>query len=351
MVKTLDSPIFDEQAESFVIGSILLDPSYLAQVDLDPEDFNVQNYARLFEAMLALKTRGEEISQATVIKEASGKVESWVVDKVIKESNPVDCLSHAATVKELSRKRHLLAAINGALQAYHKDNLSSAELADKLRLAIDTLNLPTKSSRAITISNPRIKQADPPTYQFSVTSSNGERTADITMNSEDLDQPAIFRRVVREKIQINPLLPKREQYDAFIHSLVQQAQVTSEQADASADESTYYWIREWFATGSEAEDVSDLAHGYIKREGARWFSADRLLKYLADKPKVKLNRSQLWSVISDRGGRKSKNMRVGENVVKLWGFDEKFFKPGIVEDEQMALGKPGEEEDLSWLES
>jgi hypothetical protein len=348
MVKTLDSPIFDEQAEGFVIGSILQEPSYLAHVDLDPEDFNVQNYARLFEAMLALKTRGEEISQATVIKEVSGKVETWVVASVIAHSIPVDCLSHAATVKELSRKRHLLAAINGALQAYHKDNLSSSELADRLRVAIDSLNLPTQSSRAITVSNPRIKQADPPSYKFTVTSSNGERSAEITINSEDLDKPATFRRVVREKLQINPLLPK--QYDAFIHSLVQPARVESEQADASADESTCYWIREWFATGSEAEEVGDLAHGYIIREGARWFSADRLLRNLADRPKVKLTRSELWSVISDRGGRKSKNMRVGESVAKLWGIDEKFFKPGIAEGEQIELGKPGEEEDLSWLE-
>jgi type II secretory pathway pseudopilin PulG len=348
MVKTLDSPIFDEQAEGFVIGSILQEPDYLAQVDLDPEDFNIQNYARLFEAMLTLKTRGEEISQATVIKEVSGKVESWVVDKVIAHSIPVDCLSHAATVKELSRKRHLLAAINSALQSYQKDNLSSAELADKLRLAIDTLTLPTKSSRAITVTNPRIKQADPPSYKLTVTSSNGETSAEIIMSSEDLDKSATFRRKVREKLQINPLLPK--QYDAFVHFLVQQAVVDSEQADASADESTCYWIREWFTSSSEAEEVGDLAHGYIVRQGARWFSADRLLRFLADRPKVKLNRSELWSVISDRGGRKSKNMKIGKSVAKLWGLDEKFFKPGIVEDEQMALGKPGEEEDLSWLE-
>jgi hypothetical protein len=131
---------------------------------------------------------------------------------------------------------------------------------------------------------------------------------------------------------------------------VQQAQVESEQADASAAESTYYWIREWFAGSSEAEDVGDLAHGYITRQGARWFSADRLLRFLADRPKMKLNRSQLWSIISDRGGRKSKNMRVGENVAKLWGIDEKFFTPGVVEGEQMAMGKSGEEEDFSWLE-
>ncbi|MGA2160200.1 MAG: DnaB-like helicase N-terminal domain-containing protein [Dehalococcoidia bacterium] len=348
MAKTLENPIFNEQAEGFVIGSLLQEPSCLAKVDLDPEDFYIQNHARLFEAILALKTRGEEISPATVIKETSGKVETWVVDRAIAHSLPIDCLSHAATVKELSRKRHLLAAIEGALQAYRKDNLASAELADKLRLAIDTLKLPTKSSRTVSVTNPRIVQADPPSYKLTVTSSNGEKSAEIEITSEDLDKPATLRRIVREKLQINPLLPK--QYDAFVHTLVQQAKVTSVQVDASADESTCYWIREWFAAGSEAEEVDDLTHGYVVREGARWFSADRLLRYMADRPKVKLSRSQLWSVISDRGGRKSKNMRVGQSVAKLWGVDEKFFKLGVAEGEQIELGKTGEEEDLSWLE-
>jgi hypothetical protein len=43
-------------------------------------------------------------------------------------------------------------------------------------------------------------------------------------------------------------------------------------------------------------------------------------------------------------------MRVGQSVAKLWGVDEKFFKLGVAEGEQIELGKTGEEEDLSWLE-
>jgi hypothetical protein len=349
MAKPLDKPLYDKQLEKLVIGSILLEPAYLSRAELDPEDFYTTEYATLFEAMLTLFTRGEEISPATVIKECSGRVGTWIVDEAVSESIPGDCLSHAATVKELSRKRYLTTAIDNAMAAYHKDNLPSADLADRIRLSLDTLKLPTKSSRTIAVTNPRIKQADPPIYLLTVTSINGERSAEITIQSDELDKPATFRRFVREKLQVNPLLPK--QYDAFVHNLVQQAQVVSVQADASADESTCYWIREWFSAGSEVEQVEDLTHGYITRGGARWFSADRLLRYLADRPKLKLTRSQLWSVISDRGGRKSKNMRIGQSVAKLWGIDEKFFKLDVADGEQMELGKsPGEEEDISWLE-
>jgi len=274
------------------------------------------------------------------------KEDEWALTRAISEALPLDCLVQAERVKELSRQRHLAGAIEKALRDFRKNNLTSTELADRLRLALDSISLPSRTSRMISITNPRIVQTESPVYKLTVSSINGTNPVEVRISSAELDKPASFRRHIREKLRINPLLPK--QYDEFIHKIVQQAEVESEQEDASSEETICYWIKEWFSGANEAEDVEDLNQGYIKREGARWFSAERLLRFISEHGKTKLNRSELWAVISDRGGKKSRNFRLGDKVVKLWGLDESFFseeQEAPIEGDQLEM-----EDNLSWLE-
>jgi len=337
-------PIYDEDAERQVIGSIILEPSYLGQVDLDPADFYFDDHRRLFEIVLGLKQRGEEINRETVQKEVESKKDEWALTRAVSEALPLDCLAQAARVKELSRQRHLAGAVEKALRDFRKDNLTSTEFADRLRLVLDSISLPSRTSRMITIANPRIVQAETPTYKLTVSSINGRNPVEVRLTSAEMDRPASLRRHIREKLRINPLLPK--QYEEFIHKIVQQAEVESEQEDASSGETISYWIREWFDTASEAERVDDLSKGYITREGARWFSVERLLGFLSEHGKIKLSRSDLWAAIHDRGGRKSRVFRLGKSTVRLWGLDESFFQDTeVVEGDHLEL-----EDNLEWLE-
>jgi hypothetical protein len=198
----------------------------------------------------------------------------------------------------------------------------------------------------ISITNPRIVQAESPTYKLTVSSINGKKPVEVRLSSAEMDKPASLRRHIREKLRINPLLPK--QYDDFIHRIVQQAEVESEQEDASSGETICYWIREWFSGANEAEDIEDLNQGYLRKEGARWFSAERLLRYLSEHARIRLTRSNLWEVIHDRGGQKSRMFRLGEKTVRLWGIGEEFFAEDktLIEGDQMKMG----EDDLKWLE-
>lgn len=345
--------IYDEDAEAAVIGSVVLEPSYLADIDLDSEDFYIEDHRHLFQAILNLRERGEEITPATVNKEASTtKVGSWVLSRVMSEALPVECPQHVATVKEASSQRHLIGWMEETVKEFRKKPISSIELADKMRLCLDSVNLPTKNSRTITVSNIRILQAQPPIYKIRVATINGRTAADIKISSTELDQPPAFRRHIREYLQINPLLPKNEKgkrdYDAFIHNILQQAKVEEGQEDAGFDDSVCFWVREWFNTASEAEDIGDLNLGYVSRDGARWFSAERLLRFISERGKLKLDRSGFWSVIHDRGGRKSKMFRLGSKTVRLWGLDESFFSEGEpAEGDQLELPP---EDDLKWLE-
>ena len=335
---------YDLEAERQVIGSVIMEPSYLGQVDLDPGDFYHSEHRRLFEVILNVKQRGDEVSQELVRRELKNEQEEWALTRATSETLPLDCVAEAAKVKELSRRRRLVSSVDKALRAFQKDNLSSTEFVDQLRLALDSVSLPSRTSRMITITNVRIVQTERPTYKLTVSPVNGSSPTEVELSSAELDKPSSFRRHIREKLRVNPLLPK--QYDEFIHRIVQQAEVESEQEDASSGETVCYWIREWFASAGEAEEVEDLNQGYVRREGARWFSAERLLRYLQDHARIKLARSNLWEVIHDRGGQKSRNVRLGDKVVKLWGISEQFFASDEIADgDQIYM-----DEDLSWLE-
>lgn len=340
--------IFDEEAECSIIASIILEPSWLDELDLDPDDFFITAMKRIFQAEFAIKQRGDHIDEISVAREISGDVELWVLPKVISElPTHLDCAYYAGIVKELSRKRKLIQMAEDLKKGIA--DTTSSEMADKIRASLDALTFFSKTSRSVIFSNARIMTSEPPTYLINISSINGRKAVDIRFTSTELDNSTAFKRKIRERLQINPILPKG--FDALIHSLVTQAKAQFAPKDASADENVCFWIREWFKTAVEAEHPEDLTQGYLDREGAYWFQATRMLKYLSDKAKIKLTPSSFWPILEGRGGRRSKVHRLGENTARLWGLDKKFF---IEEEEEMAEGAQipmGEkEEDLSWLE-
>src|ERR1051325_3938517 len=61
----------NEDAERFVLGSILLDDSFYDQVagTLGADDFNLEKHSRIFKRMGDLQARGEKIDRITVANE------------------------------------------------------------------------------------------------------------------------------------------------------------------------------------------------------------------------------------------------------------------------------------------
>lgn len=355
--------LFDEQAEASVIASIIIEPTLLDEIDLDPEDFFVDDMKWLFQAELDIKHRDDHIDEVSVAREVVGKVESWVVSRIISElPTHLDCVYYANIIKELSRKRILVEMSDGLKSTI--GILSSHEIADKVRATLDTIAFPSKSSRSVIFSNPRINTTEPPTYLITVASTNQRKAVDIKFTSPELDNATAFKRKIREKLQLNPVLPKT--FDSLVHSLVRQAKMQFAPKDSSAEDDVCFWIKEWFKTAIEAEHPEDLMQGYLEREGAYWFHKTRVLKYLSDKAKIKLTPSSFWPIIDSRGGRRSKLFSIGGAKVRLWGLDKSFFteeEEEPAEEEQLPLGKgkeiveggeiplgEKEEENLDWLE-
>ena len=346
----------DEEAEQFVIASIIVDPDWFDEVDLDPADFTNEYMSKIFQAMVNLRQRDEHIDQLSVAREVSDEVPVWVISKIISElPTSMDCIHYAHRVKELSRKRQIVLLADKIITVAHKPDIDSRELADQLRTGLDALEFPSKGSRLVRFSNPRIITSDPPTYMVTVSSLNHRQSVDIRFTSTEFDNSTVFKRKIREKLNINPILPRG--FDSLVDWLVRNSRPLPAPADASTEDTIYFWMREWFKTAIEAEHPEDLTQGYIEREGAYWFVKARMLNYLREKAKVKLSDSSFWPLIMNRGGRQSKVFSLAGKKVRLWGIDKKFFaeEEQPAEEEQMEMEvevekKPDELDDLSWLE-
>lgn len=347
MAKASESPVYNEESEAYVVASVLRTPSLLGELDLDPEDFFISDHRYLFEAILSLVEKGEEVNEATVVKQAADKVGTWVISRIMAElPDEVDFPHHAELVKEMKRRRQILAASEAVGKDLRTADITSEQAADRLQSTILNLNWPSRTSRMVFFSNAQVVGTSPPSYQVTVSSHNAKQARQIKLTSQDLDKPSTLKRKIREKLQINPLLPKN--FDGFVHQLLQHAQAEEGPLDASEEETVCFWVREWFKTSAEAETPDELSHGYIDREDAYWFVAERLISFLSDRAKVKLTGPILWSVIRDRGGRKSKVFSLAGKKVRLWALDKSFFEEREpAEEEQLGIEKGG---DLSWLE-
>ena len=341
--------VYDIEAEKQVVGAILKDPSVLSGIDLDLHDFYIIEYRQIYEAALSLCSNGGEISQGAIAR--MSKVEPHWLSGAVAVSDPSECLYYAETVKEYGRSRRLISLVKEAVQHFSEnDSVTSIDLADQIRVGLESFKLPSKKARSITVQDPKIINTIPPSYVMTVSTFAGDISSEVEFLSADLDSPKNFRRKIRECITINPVLPK--DFDAFIHDLLQKAEIENAPGDTSKEESICYWIAEWFSTATEAETIHDLTQGYIEKHMARWFSPDRLVNYISERRKERINRNDLWSVIRTRGGRRQdKVIRLGDKTVRLWGLDMSFFEKystPVAEEDQLAMGII--EEDLSWLE-
>jgi len=332
--------LYDPEVEDALVASVILQPDYLDDLDIDVEDFAQKQSQLAWRAILSLKGRNAAIDEFSVRREAKELgLEEWYIPKVISETpTSLDCLRYAQEVKSYSQKRKLMQAIDHVRRQIGKD--SFRELIDYLRASLEALNYEGMSSRFVTFSYPRIIKTDPPIYRVTVSTVNRDTSSDIDFSSAELDSIKLFRRKIREKLYLNPII---HNFDGLIDHLVRTARHISAPDDASREETICEAIRNWFKNADEAELVDDLSQGYIEKDGYYWFHGTSLLNFLNEKEKLRVNKPELISLLvkhglweSDRGHR-NRAFRLKDGVKKLWGLPKSFFKEETEEQQTLEL--------------
>ena len=346
------SQFYDHHSERMVLAHVLADPSVLLELSLSAKDFHTDGFAQIFEVFIQLGQEGK-LSKDSARSSLTGKLPASLIAEMFFLVPEGEVWDHEAIVKNLSWKRSISGLFN-----YWSGNLERADIGavlNSIQNWVADMTTPT-GSRFVTFSNVRVNTSQPPTYTFCVSGSNGSH-ANISFTSAQLDQPFVFRRKIREILNINPILPTKE-FDSFIHRLINSATMDKAPYDASLDASICFWIRQWFKGCGEAETPEEMSHGYIERDDARWFQSNWLMRYLGEKAKIRMSAPELWNLLRRQGG-DTRLIKLKGQPIRVWGLKLCFFASDEDEEPepdpgQMEMALPdddvlSEEDDLSWL--
>ena len=130
----------------------------------------------------------------------------------------------------------------------------------------------------------------------------------------------------------NPSLPEKEGWRNFLDHMLTHSKQAQGVTNSREDEITT-WIKEWFNLSSEIDTKDGMYRGFVSKNGMRYFQVAWLKKYILDQRLTNVDSSQLWSYLKGRGAVQRASVRVGGEVMKLWGLPENFF----VEEEETDI--------------
>ncbi|APV43885.1 DnaB-like helicase N terminal domain-containing protein [Dehalogenimonas formicexedens] len=322
------APTHDEKAEAAIIAAIFTEPEWLRELELTPGDFYDDDLRRLYETQLELYVSNNSVTPDTVSRAVAGKVEQWVIDGVLKNANGTDPVEASKLVRELCLRRVTLSLFAKWSNAVLTMGTGEEVMKAVSECSAELLGLGlVKGHRSVIFSNPiKIDTADP-TYRFHVETLDGRYKTDVSFTARELDRESDFGRKIRNVLNLNPILPK--DFKSLINRLVTTCKIIPAPSQTSEDDFIVFWVREWFERAQVATAKKDLAHGYIVRNGYRYFVQSQLLAHLSNKLKRAISASRLVQVLESYGYQ-DLNTRVSSKAMRLHGLPESFFEQGAM---------------------
>lgn len=349
-----DTVPVDKDAETAVIGSVLMKPDCIAELNLSPQDFFYHEYRVIFNICLRMWQRGEPINEKSVYNNMPEDISAAILPAAISQ---VPTSAHASyfanRVRECAVRRRMRDICQEmASMAINKD-VKLSDLFDNSHALLESLSWPSLMSRFIIFRNGAQITTKPPIYQYEVIRPLDGYTVRMRFTSQMLSQRQLFSKHIRERMSLEPLLPGKDGWNDFINWLVYMAQKNPGPETADPDQDVLYWLREWFKRGHEAETIDDLQTGYVVKGQWRYFQVQRVLEWM--KQRVIITQPELWAILEPYEPKRDYGVRLKDGTRRLWGLKESFIylKEGV-EGEQRPLVEKGEEiepeeEDISFL--
>lgn len=325
------------EAEEAVIGSILVDAESINEVidTLTPKDFFSADTITVYETMVSLKGRGEEINQITVGMELQrlnrpGLI-TYLLHVVSITPTHLHIKYYADVVRRCSFYRQLLGVSGQIAVLAIQQNPDIKVSLDRCESIIQELReKTTPESRRLILGMPRLIETNPPRYIWNV---NGK---DLRLTLAQITQWGKFKNIVISELNFVPIRPK--DWDSTINNLITHSLSIEAPADASEEQQLKIVIMRWFERMREANVHSDLGVGrhVLKEIGGTtyyFFKSTPLLDYLKKEYKRGFNSEDLWVFyVSKWRGIKHK-IRVktptGSMPTDLWGIPLDFMEEGV----------------------
>lgn len=333
-----------EVSERWVIGSLIKKPELLEKIDIDPEHFYHEQYREIYQAILNIRQRGQEITQESVIAELPPEISSWVITTIVDDvTAPEQCPQHARIVIKKSNQRDLVEIANKMLKEANTEKDPQVLIGEALS-ELTSITSGRKASRFVMFEKRRKLNTDPPMYFLEVSTVDKKQSKVLRVTLEELFSKKRMQRIVAAALNINPILPKR--YDDLVNDIIATATITEAPEYTSRDETIIYWLRDWWKTASEAEFSEDLNTGYIFDDDCYWIHPNEVIKRINETTRIKVDNTTLFGILEPYGAKRSqKAHRLKDKIVKgLWPIPKEFFEQPLEEEPVDEL------QDMSWLE-
>lgn len=344
--------LFDKEAEQAVIGAILLAPESLHEIgELGAEDFYLPEWKALFSCCLNLWQRGEPVDNVSLLKEfereaGAGVDTSGISILIATAGSQIVTASNisvdAHSIRSFAVRRRALSTMRAIIESLKDTTKPVIEVLDEARQSLYELQWLPSASRMVLFRDGIEIGGQDPIYEFNVIRPSDLKCMRINFKSAELDKPIDVRRLIREKLHLNPILPPAEKWGAFIHAIVSLSTQTQTPDALQEDGQIIFWMREWFKSATPVtEDADDLLNGYVERGDMYYIQPQRLLKWLDDHTKLKPTISQLWAVVQRHGAHRDVSIRIKKSTPrKLWGIPITFLNPRE-EESQLVLDSEG----------
>ena len=129
-------PPHNDEAEQAVLGSILIDPDAIDEMELDPGDFYRRDNQDIFAAMLAVRARGDPPNVVLVAEELHRQGSEVSLARCGNEPTSIYAAQYAAIVRRKAVLRRLIGAAGKIAAIGYEDG---ADLDEARSRAEETL--------------------------------------------------------------------------------------------------------------------------------------------------------------------------------------------------------------------
>ena len=176
-----------------------------------------------------------------------------------------------------------------------------------------------KPSDSISIKSLTKVGTNPPYYRCRL---NG---GEIVMTLPDLMTQSKFKRKIAETFNVIPNIGMKQlEWEIQVNELLTAMDYESAATDAT-DQSRYMdLIWQWLETTASAQNKTDVEAGRpVEKEESYFFRARDVQEFLKKRFGLNIERSELWMLIRQAGGKEQVGVRVGDSVLRLWALPKR----------------------------
>ena len=283
-------PLYSQEAEEAVVGSILIDPDCIDLVrdKIRPTDLFMEQTREIYEVALTIVGRGGKPELISIGAELANKsniaqIMAFIHHCIANTPTSMDAQYYAEIVRRSSFYRQIM-NISNKLQTMASVQANNiAQTLDECDAMFEHLRQQiAPSSRRIVIENPRLIQSHPPRYIWNI---NGK---EVRLSLSEITQWGKFKNRVISELNFIPEIIK--DWDNTVNSMITHSVQIEVPLDASEEQQLKLIIQGWFEKRPEAETIIDVNNGghlvreiYTEQYGQKTyycFQSSQLIKYL-----------------------------------------------------------------------